>query len=58
MMREGNLNTDLRSVLPFPNTTSREVYNYKYSILSIIHGIGWLGIYRKTNSTDNPQNSN
>ncbi|XP_022163189.1 uncharacterized protein LOC111028754 [Myzus persicae] len=25
MMRKGNLNMDLRSVLPFPNTTSREI---------------------------------
>jgi len=57
-MREGNLNTDLRSVLPFPNTTSREVYKEKHSILSIICGIGWLGIHGKVNSTDNPQNSN
>jgi len=28
MMRKGDLNIDFRSVLPFPNTTSREVINY------------------------------
>lgn len=28
MMRKDDLNVDSRSVLPFPNTTSREVNNY------------------------------
>lgn len=29
MIRKGNLNMDPRSVLPFPNTTSKDVNNFK-----------------------------